>query len=168
MAYDIYISPATELYHYGIKGQKWGVRRYQNEDGTYTETGKKRRRTIGEAVHEARVKHTARKDAKESARAKMFYGEGAGNRRKLIKATVAERSKDPLYKEAYEEALQKQDMSKHATRASMERHSIDTMKAVKKTVPKVITTVAGATAFYIANKDTIDRFVNDALGRIRR
>lgn len=30
----------SELYHYGIKGQKWGVRRYQNEDGTLTEEGK--------------------------------------------------------------------------------------------------------------------------------
>ena len=32
----------TELYHYGIKGQKWGVRRYQNADGTLTAKGKKR------------------------------------------------------------------------------------------------------------------------------
>lgn len=30
------------LQHYGIKGQKWGIRRYQNEDGTYTEEGRKR------------------------------------------------------------------------------------------------------------------------------
>lgn len=30
------------LVHHGIKGQKWGVRRYQNEDGSYTEAGKKR------------------------------------------------------------------------------------------------------------------------------
>lgn len=34
----------TYLIHYGIPGQKWGVRRYQNEDGTYTEEGKERRR----------------------------------------------------------------------------------------------------------------------------
>ena len=34
----------TELYHYGIKGQKWGVRRYQNPDGTLTAAGKKQRR----------------------------------------------------------------------------------------------------------------------------
>ena len=30
------------LAHHGIKGQKWGVRRYQNADGTLTEAGKKR------------------------------------------------------------------------------------------------------------------------------
>ena len=30
------------LAHYGVKGQKWGVRRYQNEDGTLTEEGKAR------------------------------------------------------------------------------------------------------------------------------
>lgn len=32
-----------ELYHHGILGQKWGVRRYQNIDGSYTSAGKKRR-----------------------------------------------------------------------------------------------------------------------------
>lgn len=32
------------LIHYGTPGQKWGVRRFQNEDGTWTEEGKERRR----------------------------------------------------------------------------------------------------------------------------
>ena len=30
------------LVHHGIKGQKWGVRRYQNDDGSYTSAGKSR------------------------------------------------------------------------------------------------------------------------------
>ena len=32
----------TTLYHHGVKGQKWGIRRYQNPDGTWTDAGKKR------------------------------------------------------------------------------------------------------------------------------
>ena len=39
----------NELYHFGIKGQKWGIRRYQNPDGTYTELGKKRLRAAAVA-----------------------------------------------------------------------------------------------------------------------
>lgn len=31
-----------ELYHYGTRGMKWGIRRYQNKDGSLTPAGKKR------------------------------------------------------------------------------------------------------------------------------
>lgn len=40
MGYTVIMS--GELYHHGIKGQKWGVRRYQNEDGSLTNAGRKR------------------------------------------------------------------------------------------------------------------------------
>ena len=35
------------IYHHGVKGQRWGIRRYQNEDGSLTEEGKKRYGTVG-------------------------------------------------------------------------------------------------------------------------
>lgn len=37
-----YVVLENELQHYGIKGQKWGVRRFQNEDGSLTAAGKDR------------------------------------------------------------------------------------------------------------------------------
>ena len=37
---------ADELYHHGIKGQRWGIRRYQNPDGTLTAKGKKRKEKL--------------------------------------------------------------------------------------------------------------------------
>lgn len=41
------------LEHHGIKGQKWGVRRFQNKDGTRTDAGKKREwNNSDEQVHE--------------------------------------------------------------------------------------------------------------------
>lgn len=44
----------SELYlvHHGIKGQKWGVRRFQNPDGTLTEEGKRRARKDAESGNE--------------------------------------------------------------------------------------------------------------------
>lgn len=53
-----------ELYHYGIKGMKWGVRRYQNKDGTLTAAGKKRKRAKSEI-------NSWSDDAKEAYRIKQ-------------------------------------------------------------------------------------------------
>lgn len=50
-----------ELYHYGVKGMKWGVRRYHNKDGSLTPAGKKR---IGKEYEKASNK-TMRKLSKQ-------------------------------------------------------------------------------------------------------
>ena len=57
-----YYLDENELKHFGIKGQKWGVRRFENEDGTLTPEGKKRyssSSSIGNGISVAKEKqHT--------------------------------------------------------------------------------------------------------------
>lgn len=110
-------SPSDIIEHYGVKGMRWGVTRAES-------TGIPRK-----------TNRTASKDAKEFARAKQFYGEGAGTRRKLIKAKVEGRSaKDPNYKKAFDKHLATQDSAKHATKAKGERRRKDVSNSTRRGV----------------------------------
>lgn len=51
-----------ELYHHGIKGQKWGIRRFQNKDGSLTPEGRKHW-GIGDATRKVKLAWSKSKDA---------------------------------------------------------------------------------------------------------
>ena len=74
-----YIYP-DELYHYGVKGQKWGQRRYQNPDGTLTEAGKAHygRRYTGSGGRSRRAGGYDSGEEKKSVNWKKVAAVGAG------------------------------------------------------------------------------------------
>ena len=56
-----------ELYHWGIKGMKWGVRRYQNEDGSLTSAGRKRYSNPDGTLNKKGEKYIAKETARLAA-----------------------------------------------------------------------------------------------------
>lgn len=50
----------SELTHHGVKGQKWGIRRYRNKDGSLTPAGKKRYRSDDKSEEPSRTKKVAK------------------------------------------------------------------------------------------------------------
>lgn len=59
MRYIYYGLPEDELYHHGIKDQKWGIRRFQNPDGSLTEEGRRRYGRMKSLANDAAVKAKA-------------------------------------------------------------------------------------------------------------
>ncbi len=79
------------------------------------------------------VSKIAKKDAFDWARAEMFFGAGAGTRRKLLNAAIEDKvAKIPGYVELFEEYYSKQNFADHAIAAAKERKRIDRMVSLKK------------------------------------
>lgn len=85
-----------ELYHHGIKGQKWGVRRYQNEDGSYTSEGK-RKYGIGtsERVRARQAKLQSKLDSRKGRESNLFL-----NKNDYLRGRISSLDKKATHREA--------------------------------------------------------------------
>ena len=98
-----------ELYHHGILGQKWGIRRYQNADGTLTSEGRER------MLARAR---------KYESKANITVGESRSA--KLRRAKLNQKAKDARYE------VKKSDLKKARLKKAAEKNSSES--GIKKSV----------------------------------
>lgn len=95
-----------ELYHFGVKGMKWGVRRYQNEDGSLTSLGKKRDKMLSD-------QKTAKKHSTTSNMVKAEYSrrefEDAKTRLKLENQKKKSKRQQDLEKKYIDQGFAKDE-----------------------------------------------------------
>lgn len=159
---SFYISKISddELYHHGIKGQRWGVRRYQNEDGSLTSAGKKRygddsnpinyrstgiksalARRSNEKVDKSFKKWKENSDKRDNAidlgkkanAAKLAYENNKGDKslRSEYKKANSEYKKALHENTTYRKGVVKQEVGRDAA-----RHYLSEAKKIKKQLEK--------------------------------
>lgn len=74
----------NKIYHSGVKGMKWGVRRYQNKDGSLTPAGKKR---YDRDIAENNAKKKDNRIVIDGPDAKRWVKEDVGRAKKVVDAS---------------------------------------------------------------------------------
>ena len=88
----------NDLYHHGIPGMRWGVRRFQNEDGTLTPAGKARVDKLTSKAAAARKEATGWRKAAKTASTKRFLGNKSASELASDAAKSASRKASKLEK----------------------------------------------------------------------
>ena len=85
-----YYLTSEELYHHGILGEKWGVRRYLNYDGSYTQAGLKRYNTALDKYEETKK---ARKQLDSDLKKKRYSSDEERMNMKVQRKLLQQRAR---------------------------------------------------------------------------
>lgn len=154
---------SSELYHHGIKGMKWGVRRYQNEDGTLTSKGKKhsalyKRLTDPDGGYESAVRTLRSSKAfREAARERDAAISVINKKYRVEEANKKYRDADEAYKRL--PISKKRRLAKQQAEAEFQKATAQRNLARKAIESKYLSAAAKA----LGEKDT--KAVRDAIDR---
>lgn len=148
-----------ELYHHGIKGQRWGIRRFQNKDGSLTPAGKRRY----DEPNEGRkfVRKTSESVTVDGQTFKVYgrnnkqYADKVAKKAKDMGATVSRESKTkeakkykiPENKSLHRLKLEEKYMKNGMTREQAEQAAAKRIRTEKFVAGAAAVTVASAVAY---------------------
>ena len=148
------ITTENSLEHHGILGQKWGVRRYQNEDGSYTQAGLKRYNQSKEKYeYDKNVYKSVKKLSKQSGLtvSKNVINEAKSN----MKSSKAKMNKD--YNHLKLDKLADKGKARYANGETITGHG-----NVTSLLASAGTVAVGAR--YLASKGIINKKVANVIG----
>lgn len=159
----------NELMHYGIMGMKWGVRRYQNPDGTLTAAGKKRYETTNaDKVRSARNKMQSAKVDLAAARQNYKnkdsnYHESYKSMENAVTNWVGKEYKRDNFSKAIDEtnaAAKERKKAKSAYKSALKEYRAE----LKKTNEGLANSKKNFADKYIFNSAT-EKYANNLLNR---
>lgn len=148
---------SDEVFHSGIKGQKWGIRRFQNPDGSYTEEGKIRYGYKGRT--NAVRKSLARGYRKNLAKSEKAYQKSKNQKDTVIGRVKAKRFMNKGYEYSRSAEMYKKMSTKYEEMDRKERNHINRKIVSRYVGGTVLTLGAGIPIIMLTN----DRYLRNEL-----
>lgn len=146
------LTPEGELYHWGIKGMKWGQRRWQNKDGSLTPAGKKRY-AQEEADLKAREKAIKNREREAAKRAKLDSKKAELDAREAALNGGGKKTAPSAPRQKTISDLTNDELRELTTRMNVERDFYNARASLAAANPKQVS----------RGKKFVNSLVNDAL-----